>query len=193
MRQHQFIKGLVVLGWSISLGVGIQLSANASKPLIFNENPTTVGRYFGRYWTRLTTKNAAGDRLVTYTYNPGAIRSLFLNADNLKLSIDFVNHQAKRIKIHQNGAGFNLPSGQLDGPNYYPTRFDDLFEYLFDERPATSSSVYRRSIYDDSGDGGTLHTTTYCISEGIAISYEWISVRDFVNFIAIFPEPTCNA
>ncbi|MBM0745546.1 hypothetical protein JOY44_29930 (plasmid) [Phormidium sp. CLA17] len=191
MRQYQFIKGLVVLGLNISIGVGIQSSANASRQVIFNESPTIIEDYFGQYWTRLTTTNAAGDRLVKYTYNPGAIRSLFLNANNLRLSIDFVNNRAERIKIHQNGMGFNIRSEQLDEPNYYPTCFNNLFKYIFGYPPSTNSPVYRRSVYDDSGEGGTLHITTHCISEGIAISYEWISVRDFVHFIEIFQEPAC--
>lgn len=192
MEKSQFIKNVMAVGASIFLGVGIHTSLSANRRIIFNENPTTIEHYFGQYWSRLTTTNTAGDRVVTYTYNPGAIRSLFLNADKLKLSIDFVNDRAERIKIHQDELGFDILSEPLDYPNYYPTSFNNLFEHIFGYRPSTSSQFYGRLIYDDSGDGGTFHTTTYCVAEGIAISYEWISSRTFVHFIEISQEPNCT-
>ncbi len=192
MAQKTIAGKIISLGTVALMAAGFQTSVDALERSIFNQNPATIERYFGPYWSRLTTSTRSGDHRVTYTYNPGAIRSLFPDAEGLRISVEFINHQAKRIKIHQNGTGFDIPPRQLRESDYYPVVFDALFEDIFGYRPPTHSQLHGRSIYDDSGDGGTLHTSTYCIAEGIAISYEWISVRNFVNYIDILQEPTCT-
>lgn len=191
MRQSQFFKSLAIFGASFFLGVTMHTPVSANKRIIFNENPTTIEHYFGKHWSRLTTTSTAGDRVVTYTYNPQKIRSLFLNAEKLRLSIDFVNNRAERITIDQDGNGFDIPPEQLGYPNYYPTSFNNLFEYVFGYFPSTSEQFQGRLIYDDSGDGGTLHVSKYCLTKGIAISYEWISIRTFIYSIEIIQEKEC--
>jgi hypothetical protein len=192
MAQKTIAGKIISFGTVVLVAAGFHASVDAHERLIFNQNPAAIEQYFGPYWSRLTTTTGSGDHRVTYAYNPGAIRSLFPNAEGLRISVEFINHQAKRIKIHQNGTGFDIPSGQLRESDYYPVVFDALFEDIFGYHPPANFQLHGRSIYDDSGDGGTLHTTTYCIAEGIAISYEWISVRSFVNYIDILQEPTCT-
>jgi hypothetical protein len=166
--------------------------AEASLRTIFNENVGTIERYFGRYWTRLTTHNQPGNHVVTYTYSPGKLRSIFRDSDKLRLSVTFVNDRAQSIHIHQNGSGFTIPDscGSSD-LNFYPSCFDEVFAVVFGDRPP-DSPLHGRQIYDDSGDGGTLHISTYCVAENTAISYEWISERDFVLNLYLLPESSCS-
>lgn len=180
-----------VWGASILLGAGVQIPVSAQVRPIFNENPLTIEQFFGPPWSRLTTTTPAGDRRVIYTYSPGAMRSLFLNADDLRLSVEFINDQVERIKIHQDGSGFDIPE-PLAYPDDYPTTFNAVLDYVFGDRPTTSLPWQQRLLYDNSGDGGTLHTSAYCINQGIAISYEWISTRTFVHFIEIVPATSCS-
>ncbi|NJL00296.1 MAG: hypothetical protein HC910_06875 [Spirulinaceae cyanobacterium SM2_1_0] len=38
---------------------------------------------------------------------------------------------------------------------------------------------------------GTLHMVTVCMSENIAMSYEWIGTEDYIWFINFLPESAC--
>ena len=40
--------------------------------------------------------------------------------------------------------------------------------------------------------GGTLHVSRYCVTQGIAISYEWISERDLALQVTLVPESKCK-
>ena len=183
-------KALTILGLSTFLVTGMQPFAVSGERSIFGENPTDIERYFGPYWTRLTLGDAEGDLNVTYTYSPGRIRSLFNNAEDLRLSVRFINDQAVSVRIHQDGAGFNIPSERFESSDHSLNIFDDVFESTFGYRPPVTSPVYRQILQPGSLQG-TLHTVTYCISEEIAMSYEWISTEDYIWFIRFFQEPAC--
>ncbi|MEM9090616.1 MAG: hypothetical protein AAGC93_17935 [Cyanobacteria bacterium P01_F01_bin.53] len=188
--QRYVTKSLAILGLSTFLVTGMQSSAVSSERSIFGESPTDIERYFGQYWTRLTLGHAEGDLNVTYTYSPGRIRSFFNNAEDLRLSVGFINDQAVSVRIHQDGAGFNIPSERFEPSDHSMNIFDDVFESIFGYRPPVTSPVYRQILQPGSLQG-TLHTITYCISEKIAMSYEWISTEDYIWFIHFFQEPAC--
>ena len=186
----RFWMSFAIFGLGVSLFLGLQSPATSGERSIFGETPSAVEGYFGPYWTRLTTQNTADDRIVVYTYSPGTMRSLFLNAEELRVSVTFVNDRAYHVKVHDNGGGFNIPANPSGSQQNSTRVFDDVFEYIFGYRPPTSSPVYRR-LLNPGALHGTLHMVTYCMSEGIAMSYEWISTEDYIWFIDFFREPAC--
>ena len=183
-------KALAILGLSTFLVTSMQSSAISGERSIFGESPPDLERYFDQYWTRLTLVDAEGNLNVTYTYSPGKIRSFFDNAEDLRLSVRFINDQAVNIRIHQNGAGFNIPSERFEPSDNSMNIFDDVFESIFGYRPSVESPIYQK-ILEPGSLQGTLHTVTYCISEEIAMSYEWISTEDYIWFIRFFQESAC--
>lgn len=189
--RSRFIKTLAILGLSAFLGTNIQRPAASEERAIFGESSATIEEYFGQYWTRLTIMNSAGDRVVTYTYSPGEMRNFFDNAECLRLSVEFINDRATEVSVHCNGAGFDIPSDQNEFSDNSIKIFDDVFEYIFGERPPTDSPIYHRNLGPEELLVGTLHTVTHCMSEEIAISYEWISTPDFIWFIDFFQESIC--
>lgn len=184
MWRQQVAQYLVILGISGVLWNAIP--ANAQKRVVFSESPAAVEHYFGQYWTRLTLGEGR-DRTVTYTYNPQAVRQLF-QAENATLSVRFVNDQADLITIQNLGVVLEQQQSETD---WYPPQFDQLYEILFGERPPSDSPVHGRLILDTSGEAGTLQTSTYCLDDGVAISYEWASDRDLITYATIFPEADC--
>lgn len=194
MGQSEDSKGFVAIGLSTILGISLTATATASHGTFFSASPQMVERDFGRHWTRLTAvAQSAFKQQVTYTYNPNRIRSLFQKTDQVQLSVTFMNNRANRIRIYNQGAGFRIASAQIQYPDGYALIFDDLFERIFGIRPNPKSPIYRRFIKDDSGDGGTFHTSTYCISPGIAVTYDWVSERNLVTAIEFYPEPGCRS
>lgn len=95
-----------------------------------------------------------------------------------------------RVRIHQDGAGFNIPSERFESSNHPLDIFDDVFESVFGYRPPVASPVCRK-ILEPGSLQGTLHTVTYCIGEEIAMSYEWISTEEHIWFIYFSQEPDC--
>ncbi|NEQ46729.1 MAG: hypothetical protein F6K00_25550 [Leptolyngbya sp. SIOISBB] len=188
--RHYSIKALAILGLSAVLGLGIQSPAISSERAIFGEMPTRIEDYFGQYWTRLTLTNSEGDRTVTYTYSPGAMRSFFDNAEDLRLSVRFINDEAVAVRVHQNGAGFNIPADKLPSADNSTSVFDDVFAYIFGYQPPIMSRLDRQSL-EPNFLQGTLHSVTYCMSEEIAMTYEWISTQDYIWFITFEQEPDC--
>ncbi|AFY38602.1 hypothetical protein Lepto7376_2315 [[Leptolyngbya] sp. PCC 7376] len=190
MWRQYAAQALTVFGLSTFLVTGLQSSVISGDRQIFGENPTAIERYFGQYWTRLTLTHAEGDRHVTYTYSPGKIRSFFNNAEDLRLSVRFTNDQAVSVRVHQDGAGFNIPVERFEPSANSIDIFDDVFESIFGYRPPSISPVDRQILQPELLQG-TLHTVTYCMDEGIAMSYEWISTEDYIWFISFFQEPMC--
>lgn len=192
------VKRLFVVQFWLGLSIGglglisLPASINASRRMIFNQTPATIEQYLGRYWTRLTRHHPQGDLIVTYTYNPAKVRRLFVD-DALELAMTFVNHRLESMQIRSPKAFRLRKFGEKDYPNFYPSQFDEVFEVIFGYRPSTRSPLYGQQIADDSGDGGTLHTSTYCIEEGIAITYDWISERDLALQATFLSEPKCRS
>lgn len=184
------MKVLSIAGFSMLLIAGTSLAGSADERPVFGESPTAIEQYFGSYWSRLTEVNQADHHVVTYTYSPGEIRSLFFDAENLRLSITVVNDEAELIRIHENGGSFNIPTEPNQPLDFPPLVFDRVFEYVFGDRPMTASPMDRR-ILNPGEAHGTLQTITYCISQGIAASYERISTADHIWFVEFFQEPAC--
>ncbi len=187
MKISKFVNILSILVLAVTIWTSAELSVNAQKRPIFGENLKTINKYFGHYWTRLTWENNAGNRLITYTYNPSHIRKLFPKADVSKLEVTFTNNRANYINI-----GMTIILQEF-AENGYPVEFDALFEYIFGYRPSSQSSIYRKLIRDGAADpGGTLHESAYCVNDGIAIAYEYASERDLAIRVSFSQEAECN-
>jgi hypothetical protein len=178
--------------WLITSAIALR-SVSAQRRVIFSENPATVASYFGTYWTRLTTTNETGDRTITYTYNANQIRRFFAD-QKLELAVTFINDQAQSVTVGTRQLhSFQLkPLTEEDYPNYYPSQFDELFKIIFGETPSANFPLHGQAIADDSGDGGTFHSTTHCVVEGIAVQSDWISERDLITKIKFMPETRCQ-
>lgn len=64
---------------------------------------------------------------------------------------------------------------------------------IFGETPSAKFPLHGQTIADDSGNGGTFHSTTHCIVEGVAVQYDWISERDLITKIQFMPENSCRS
>lgn len=181
---------LSIAGLSVLLIAGTSLAGSADERPVFGESPTAIEQYFGPYWSRLTEVNQADHHVVTYTYSPGEMRSFFIDAEDLRLSITFVNDAAEFIRIHENGGSFNIPADPDQPSGFPPLVFDRIFAYVFGDRPLTTTPMDRRMLNPGAAHG-TLRTITYCMSQGIAASYEQISTADHIWFIELFQEPDC--
>ncbi|KKJ01083.1 hypothetical protein [Prochlorothrix hollandica] len=179
-----------MIPWHFVLAMEMESHAPPTALGILGQDPATVEQTLGPYWSKLTVRLGGIDRHITYTYNPQRLRPLFLHSDPLTLAVDFVNHRADRIRI---GQGFDIPPGQLDSPDFYPSAFDGVYAALFGTPVAATDPHYRQRIQDDEGEGGTFHTTTFCLGGGIALTYEWISSRSFVNYLDLQRSEACGS
>ncbi|MGD1940616.1 MAG: hypothetical protein ACFB0G_04840 [Leptolyngbyaceae cyanobacterium] len=117
------------------------------------------------------------------------MRSFFDNAEDLRLSVRFVNDEAVAVRVHENGAGFSIPADKLPSADNSTNVFEDVFAYIFGYQPPIMSRL--QQSLEPSIPQGTLHAVTYCMSEEIAMHYEWISTEDFIWYITFAQEPDC--
>jgi len=113
------------------------------------------------------------------------------------LEVEFVEGIAQSIKLHHQP--WTLPPGQLQDSQNFPPLFWTIAATLGVTPPDPLAAP--PWIYDDSGDGGTLHTTVFCVGTvpgvggdrlGVALAYEWISDRDFVHYVQLSLSPHCS-
>lgn len=135
---------------------------------IFNQSPETIERYFGRYWTRLTTKDSKGNTIIAYTYNPAKFQRIFPESAGVQFTIIFENQRARSIEISH---GRNLMQNYLD-------RMNQVFITLFGDAPNSKHPVYKKVVADTREQGGTLHYTQYCITDRIGAGHEWVSTQE---------------
>lgn len=182
MRPTTLLRSL--LGVGILSGLIFCRSVEARE--IFGAAPDQLEQYFGPYWTRLTEQTNDKDERVTYTYNPTPVRTLFPSARLKNFEVVFINGQAISI------TSWMTVGLQQFSDRGYPIDFDRLYDYFFGQSPSTQSSVYRKLLYDGSQDHGTLRRMTFCVEDGIAMTYEYASVRDSAIYIRYASEEQCR-
>lgn len=151
------IKLLSSLGLSCLIFGSIAALPAMAGRYVLDQTPQTIERYFGRYWTRLTTTNASGDRVVTYTYSPRPLQRLFTGAENSTFKVIFVNNRAQQITLE------NMWTHDFDIPD--AARF---FEYVFAYSPPQSE-------YQDLGTETLVHghwENTACLGDGVLTRYD---------------------
>ncbi|MDX2099418.1 MAG: hypothetical protein SFW36_16690 [Leptolyngbyaceae cyanobacterium bins.59] len=187
MLRKQLCRVLILCSFSGFISLGTQQSVDAGQRNLFDQNPTTISRYLGSYWTRLTRTLSPTEQLVTYTYNPRQIRRLFPKAQVSKLEVNFKNSRVTSISVWMT---LILEKFEENG---YPAELEPLFVHFFGYRPSAQSSVYRKIIADGSQDpGGTLHVNAYCMSDGIAMAYEYASERNLAIYVNFFLDEACR-
>ncbi|MDX2217174.1 MAG: hypothetical protein SFY66_28160 [Oculatellaceae cyanobacterium bins.114] len=123
---------------------------------VLDQTPQTVERYFGRYWTRLTTTNTSGNTVVTYTYSPRPLQRLFTGTENSTFKVVFVDNRAQQITLE------NMWTHDFDISD--AARF---FEYVFGYSPPQSE--YRELGIENTFTGYGEYVT--CLGDGVLARY----------------------
>jgi len=174
---------LLSLGLSLASCFAFQPWGQAQPHRFFGADPATIERRLGPYWSRLT----AGSN-VTYTYNPAKIDQLFPGSKADELLVVFTDDRATSVSVWMS-VGLTEFSD-----NGYPLEFDALFKLFFGYDPSPESSVYGKSIHEDWFHlGGTLHMVWYCVEDGVALSYEYASNREYAIYVGFQPDEACKA
>ncbi|HEY9620995.1 MAG TPA: hypothetical protein V6C78_11535 [Crinalium sp.] len=143
---------------------------------VLNQTPQTVERYFGRYWTRLTTTDANGNSVATYTYSPQQARRLFSGTENGTLKIRFVNNRVQQITFD------NLTTMDFDLSD--AARF---FAYVFGYQPPQSQ--YRDLGLENTMEGYGEYVV--CLGDGVVTRYNG-SGAGLTFFVTLSYDPRCD-
>jgi hypothetical protein len=119
-----------LFGLGIGLLVNLIGSPALAGRLVLNQTPQTIERYFGRYWTRLTTSDANGNTVITYTYSPRQVRRLFSGTENSTFSIIFVNNRSQTVRLDN-----------METLDFYSEEAAQFFEYIFGYQPPRQESL----------------------------------------------------
>lgn len=146
------------------VGVGLIVlifSSIAARPAIagryvLNQTPQTIERYFGRYWTRLTTTDTNGNMVRTYTYSPYALRRLFSGTQNSTFEVRFINNRAQQISLRN-----------MESPDFDLSDSARFFEYVFQYKP--SQSQYRELGLENVMEGYGEYVA--CLGDGVISRY----------------------
>lgn len=123
---------------------------------VLNQTPQTVERYFGRYWTRLTTTDASENTVITYTYSPQRLQRLFTGTEHSTFKVTFVNNRAQQITLNDMATrDFGTPDA---------ARF---FEYVFGYRPPETQ--YRDLGIENTMEGYGEYVV--CLGDGVLTRY----------------------
>jgi hypothetical protein len=150
------MKLLSSLGLACLICSSFTVSPAVAGRYVLNQTPQTIERYFGRYWTRLTTTDANGNTLITYTYSPRPLQRLFSGTENSTFKVNFINNRAQEILLD------NMLTLDFDGSD--AVRF---FEYVFGYRPPESQ--YRELGIENTMTGYGEYVA--CLGDGVLTRY----------------------
>jgi hypothetical protein len=168
--------------------LGSHSIAALALPAPFNQTPATLEKRFGRYWTKLTTRDSDGTPLVTYTYSAARFRKLFPAYPASRLTIQYRNNQARLFQfqpyktVEARDMGEPLLSADMQGENWEAKLFEGLFGYR--------SLIYRSLI---SHPGEYESSFTNCLDDGVATSYSFYFLsQQWLDGIILTHNPLCK-
>lgn len=91
--------GIWVVGIGVLLVMGLNVQPALAGRYVLNQNPTTIERSFGHYWTKLTQTDGKGEKSITYTYSPAPLQHFFPDRPFATLSMTYVNGRVHSVTM----------------------------------------------------------------------------------------------
>ena len=176
-----FGKKFASIAIGLSLGISLFTPPAMAGRYVLNQTPETIERHFGRYWTKLTTKDASGATRIRYTYSPAGLRRAFPQYSEIEFSIVFVNNRATSIYMDLS------ESKNVDDFTYEPADAAKFFNYIFGYQPPTWVQLSHESTGID-----TVYNIEACLGDGVATDFTRMGAAQFVLGANLHYDPRCE-
>lgn len=176
--------------WAIAIGVLLVMGLNVQPALagryVLNQNPTTIERSFGHYWTKLTQTDGKGEKSITYTYSPAPLQHFFPDRPFATLSMTYVNGRVHSVTMrpYRTAQEKRDDTIEADKTGTYQAMETQLFEAIFGYRPPIYKPLYLNY--------GSFYSYINCLGNGVASSYSILLGAHLDEGITLTYNPACE-